>query len=69
MPYVMPIMHAAKALAVTLVVAPAAAGTVGQWKQNEPGAWLFTDGTQALKGFALSGAHTSRRAELAKRVV
>ncbi|MCM2340746.1 FAD-dependent oxidoreductase [Rhodoferax sp.] len=92
MPYVMPIMHAAKALAATLagrptrvhfplmpvaiktpalplVVAPAAAGTVGQWLQSEPGVWLFTDETQAVKGFALSGAHTSRRVELAKQVV
>jgi rubredoxin-NAD+ reductase len=92
MPYVMPIMHAAKALAATLagqptrvhfplmpvviktpalplVVAPAAAGTVGQWAPSEPGVWLFTDATQAVKGFALSGARTSRRAELAKQVV
>jgi rubredoxin-NAD+ reductase len=92
LPYVMPIMHAAKALAATLagqstpvqfplmpvaiktpalplVVAPAAPGAVGQWAQSEPGVWLFTDANQGLKGFALSGTHTSRRAELAKRVV
>ncbi|MCM2295820.1 FAD-dependent oxidoreductase [Rhodoferax sp.] len=92
MPYVMPIMHAAKALAATLagrptqvqfplmpvaiktpalpvVVAPAEPGTVGQWAQSGPGVWLFTDETQAVKGFALSGSHTSRRAELVKRVV
>lgn len=92
LPYVMPIMHAGKALAATLagqstpvkfplmpvaiktpalplVVAPAAPGTAGQWAQSEPGVWLFTDAAQVVKGFALSGPHTSRRAELAKQVV
>lgn len=92
LPYVMPIMHAGKALAATLagqptpvqfplmpvaiktpalplVVAPAAPGTAGQWAQREPGVWLFTDTDQAVKGFALSGPQTSRRAELAKLVV
>ncbi len=92
LPYVMPIMHAAKALAATLtgqptqvqfplmpvaiktpalplVVTPAAPGTAGQWAQSEPGVWLFTDADQAVKGFALSGPQTSRRAELAKQVV
>jgi rubredoxin-NAD+ reductase len=92
LPYVMPIMHAGKALAATLagestpvqfplmpvaiktpalplVVAPAAPGTVGQWTQREPGVWLFTDPDQVVKGFALSGPQTSRRAELAKQVV
>jgi len=92
LPYVMPIMHAAKALAATLagqptvvqfplmpvavktpalplVVAAPAPGTVGQWMPSEPGVWLFTDGNQAAKGFALSGAHTGRRAELARQLV
>lgn len=92
LPYVMPIMHAGKALAATLagqpspvqfplmpvaiktpalplVVAPAAPGTAGQWAQSEPGVWLFTDTDHAVKGFALSGPQTSRRAELAKQVV
>ncbi len=92
LPYVMPIMHAGKALAATLadqptpvhfplmpvaiktpalplVVAPAAPGTAGQWGQREPGVWLFTDTDHAVKGFALSGPQTSRRAELAKQVV
>jgi rubredoxin-NAD+ reductase len=92
LPYVMPIMHAGKALAATLagqpstlqfplmpvaiktpalplVVAPAAPGTAGQWAQSEPGVWLFTDTNHAVKGFALSGPQTSRRAELAKQVV
>ncbi len=92
LPYVMPIMHAAKVLAATLagqpmplrfpllpvaiktpalplVVAAAAPGTVGHWAQSEPGVWLFTDAAQAVKGFALSGPQTSRRAELTKRVV
>ncbi|MDI1244763.1 MAG: FAD-dependent oxidoreductase [Rhodoferax sp.] len=91
LPYVMPIMHAAKALAATLVgqptrvqfplmpvaiktpalplvVASAPPGTAGQWAQSEPGVWLFSDADHALKGFALSGAQTSRRAELAKLV-
>jgi rubredoxin-NAD+ reductase len=92
LPYVMPIMHAAKALAASLagqptpvqfplmpvaiktpalplVVAPAAPGMAGQWAQSEPGVWLFTDTDHAVKGFALSGPQTSRRAELAKQVV
>lgn len=91
-PYVMPIMHAAKALAATLagqptpvqfplmpvaiktpalplVVAAPAPGTVGQWLQSEPGVWLFSDADQGLKGFALGGAQTSRRAGLAKQVL
>lgn len=91
LPYVMPIMHAAKALAATLagqptpvqfslmpvaiktpalpLVVAAAPGTAGQWAQSEPGVWLFTDAAQTVKGFALSGPQTSRRAELTKRVV
>ncbi|OIP15223.1 MAG: pyridine nucleotide-disulfide oxidoreductase [Comamonadaceae bacterium CG_4_9_14_3_um_filter_60_33] len=92
LPYVMPIMHAAKALAATLtgqpsavqfplmpvaiktpglplVVAPAAPGTAGQWQQSEPGVWLFVDANQVVKGFALSGAQTSRRTEIAKRML
>ncbi|MDO8320738.1 FAD-dependent oxidoreductase [Rhodoferax sp.] len=92
LPYVMPIIHAGKALAATLagqptpvqfplmpvaiktpalplVVAPAAPGTAGQWAQSEPGVWLFTDTDHAVKGFALSGPQTTRRAELAKQVV
>jgi len=92
LPYVMPIMHAAKALAATLagqptevvfplmpvaiktpafplVVAAPAPGTPGQWVEDAPGGWVFMDDQQAIKGFALGGAHTNRRAELAKRVV
>jgi rubredoxin---NAD+ reductase len=92
LPYVMPIMHAAKSLAATLtgqptavqfplmpvaiktpalplVVAAAAPGTVGQWTPSEPGVWRFTDAQQAAKGFALSGTHTGRRAELARQLV
>ena len=91
LPYVLPIMQAAKALAATLAgqptavqfplmpvaiktpalpltVAAPAPGTVGQWAQHEPGVWLFNDDHQAVKGFALSGKQTSRRAELAKQV-
>lgn len=92
LPYVMPIMHAAKALAATLagqptpvqfplmpvaiktpalplVVAPAPPGTPGQWAKGEPGVWLFAGADKAVKGFALSGAQTSRRTELAKQVL
>ena len=91
-PYVMPIMHAAKALAATLtgqptpvqfplmpvaiktpalplVVAAPAPGTEGQWLPSEPGIWLFRDADQVVKGFALSGAQTSRRTELARQVL
>jgi rubredoxin-NAD+ reductase len=92
LPYVMPIMHAAKALASNLTgqatavqfplmpvaiktpalpvtVAPPAPGTPGQWTEAEPGCWLFTDLAQVVRGFALSGAASSRRAEFGKRVV
>lgn len=92
LPYVMPIMQAAKALAATLAgqstamlfplmpvaiktpalpltVAAPAPGTGGQWAMEEPGAWVFTDTAQAIRGFALAGTQTSRRAEFAKRVL
>ncbi len=92
LPFVMPIMHAAKTLAailagqstalqfpvmpvavktpaLPLVVVPAAPGTPGQWSQSEPGICLFADTDHALKGFALGGQQTSRRAEFAKQVL
>jgi rubredoxin-NAD+ reductase len=69
-PVQFPLMPVAiKTPALPLVVAPAAPGTGGQWAQTEPGVWLFTDTDHAVKGFALSGPQTSRRAELAKQVV
>jgi rubredoxin---NAD+ reductase len=91
MPYVMPIMHAAKALAQTLsgqptpvvfplmpvaiktpalplVVAPPAPGTAGRWAVAEPGVWQFLDDRQAVLGFVLAGAATTRRAEQSKLV-
>ena len=91
MPYVMPIMAAAKALAQTLagtptdvqfalmpvaiktpalplVVAPPVPGTAGTWQTLEEGVWQFVDEAHKVRGFALSGAQTSRRAEHAKQV-
>ena len=91
LPYVMPIMAAAKALAQTLVgtttpvefalmpvaiktpalplvVAPALPGTQGAWAKVEEGIWHFVDALGQVRGFVLSGAQTSRRAEQAKRV-
>jgi rubredoxin-NAD+ reductase len=91
LPYVMPIMNAAKALAATLtgvrtevvfplmpvaiktpalpiVVAAPAPGTPGDWQNLEPGLWQFIDSEGQMRGFILSGAQTSRRAEQAKRV-
>jgi rubredoxin---NAD+ reductase len=65
-----PLMPVAiKTPALPLVVAAAAPGTVGQWTPSEPGVWRFTDAQQAAKGFALSGTHTGRRAELARQLV
>lgn len=91
LPYVMPIMNAAKALAATLtgvrtevvfplmpvtiktpalpmVVAAPAPGTPGDWQNMEPGLWQFIDLEGQMRGFILSGAQTSRRAEQAKRM-
>jgi rubredoxin-NAD+ reductase len=91
LPYVMPIMNAAKALAATLtgvrtevvfplmpvaiktpalpiVVAAPAPGTPGDWQNLEPGLWQFIDSKGQMRGFILSGAQTSRRAEQAKRM-
>lgn len=92
LPYVMPIMQAAKTLAATLAgqtssmqfplmpvaiktpalpltVAAPTPGTAGLWAMVEPGAWVFTDTAQVVRGFALSGTQTNRRAEFAKLVV
>jgi rubredoxin-NAD+ reductase len=89
LPYVMPIMVAAKALAQTLagtptvvqfalmpvtiktpalplVVAPALPGTQGAWVKVEEGIWQFVDTQDQVRGFVLSGAQTSRRAEQTK---
>lgn len=91
LPYVMPIMAAAKALAHTLtgtptdvqfplmpvaiktpalplVVAAPLPGTVGTWQTQQEGVWQFMDEAQQMRGFALSGAQTARRAEQAKLV-
>lgn len=91
LPYVMPIMAAAKALAQTLagtptdvifplmpvaiktpalpmVVAAPRPGTLGAWQPIEDGVWQFVDEAQVVRGFALSGAQTVRRAEQAKQV-
>lgn len=69
-PVQFPLMPVAiKTPALPLVVAPAAPGTAGQWASSEPGVWLFRDTDHAVRGFALSGPQTSRRAELAKQVV
>ena len=91
MPYVMPIMAAAKALAKTLagaptdvqfalmpvaiktpalplVISPALPGTQGEWGKVEEGVWQFVDVQGQVRGFVLSGAQTSRRAEQAKLV-
>jgi rubredoxin---NAD+ reductase len=91
MPYVMPIMAAAKALAQTLagtptdvqfalmpvaiktpalplVISPALPGTQGEWGKVEEGVWQFVDVQGQVRGFVLSGAQTSRRAEQAKLV-
>jgi rubredoxin---NAD+ reductase len=92
LPFVMPIMHAARALAANLagkptplsypampvlvktpacptIVSPPATGTAGEWQvtRTEDGVKaLFVDGTGRMLGFALNGAATAERAQLAK---
>ncbi|PUE29616.1 pyridine nucleotide-disulfide oxidoreductase [Limnohabitans sp. Jir61] len=91
MPYVMPIMAAARALAQTLtgtptdvqfalmpvaiktpalplLVAPALPGIQGAWVNVQDGIWQYIDVHGQVRGFILSGAQTSRRAEQAKLV-
>ena len=59
---------AIKTPALPLVVAPPLPGTSGTWHKVEEGVWQFVDEASRVRGFVLSGAQTSRRAELAKRV-
>ncbi len=92
LPFVMPIMHAARALAAYLagkpaplsypampvlvktpacptIVAPPANGTAGEWKiypTDDGIKALFVDGAGRVLGFALNGAATAERAQLAK---
>jgi rubredoxin-NAD+ reductase len=89
LPYVMPIMNAARALAQTLsgkrtelvfpimpvavktpalplMIAPPAMGSQGQWTSFEPNVWQFSNEQNAVIGFVLAGAQTSKRAEMVK---
>ncbi len=93
LPYVMPIMNAARALAQTLtqtlagkktdvlfpvmpvavktpalplMIAPPAIGSKGQWTSAEPNVWQFSNEQNAVIGFVLAGAQTSKRAEMVK---
>ena len=93
LPYVMPIMNAARALAQTLtqtlagkktdvlfpvmpvavktpalplMIAPPAIGSKGQWTSAEPNVWQFNNEQNAVIGFVLAGAQTSKRAEMVK---
>jgi rubredoxin-NAD+ reductase len=59
---------AIKTPALPLVVAPSLPGTSGTWHKVEEGVWQFVDEASRVRGFVLTGAQTSRRAELAKRV-
>jgi rubredoxin---NAD+ reductase len=89
LPYVMPIMNAARALAQTLVgqktdvvfpimpvavktpalplmIAPQKMGSKGQWTSEEANVWQFSNEENAVIGFVLAGAQTSKRAEMVK---
>jgi rubredoxin-NAD+ reductase len=55
-----------KTPALPLVVAPALPGTQGAWVKVEEGIWQFVDAQGQVRGFVLSGAQTSRRAEQTK---
>lgn len=88
LPYVMPIMNAARVLAarlagqsaslafpvmpvaiktpaLPLVVAPPWPGCPGGWHAAESGEWQWRDLTGHLRGFALAGVATARRAKAA----
>jgi rubredoxin-NAD+ reductase len=98
LPYVMPIMNAARALAATLhgtdtplvfPVMPVSVKTpalpivlvspsphdLGQWTQDPTadsslgGAWRFVDAQGHVRGFVLTGKHTSKRMEWSKDIV
>jgi rubredoxin---NAD+ reductase len=89
LPYVMPIMNAARALAQTLagkrtevvfpimpvavktpalplMIAPPAMGSKGQWMSTETHLWQFNNEQNAMIGFVLAGAQTSKRADMVK---
>ncbi len=92
LPFVMPIMHAARALAANLagkpaplsypampvlvktpacptIVAPPANGAAGEWKITRTADGvkaLFVNSAGQALGFALNGAATAERAQLAK---
>lgn len=92
LPYVMPIMHAARALAANLagkptalsypampvlvktpacptIVSPPANGSAGEWqitRTEDSVKALFVDRAGTMLGFALNGAATAERAQLAK---
>ena len=92
--YVLPIMHAARALARTLtgdltpvrfppmpvavktpcepvIVAPAPRGVQGAWQVESQSGGLrmaFRDADDALRGFVLTGARVSERAEMTRRL-
>ena len=54
--------------AKTRVAAPAP-GTAGEWRSEASGQWHFMDGQHQVRGFALTGTQTARRAEQAKLVL
>jgi rubredoxin-NAD+ reductase len=60
---------AIKTPALPLVVASPRPGTLGAWQTLEDGVWQFVDEAQVVRGFALSGKHTARRAEQLKQVI
>jgi rubredoxin---NAD+ reductase len=89
LPYVMPIMNAARALAQTLngqktdvvfpimpvavktpalplMIALPKVGSKGQWTSTEANVWQFNNEQNVFTGFVLTGAQTSKRAEMVK---
>jgi rubredoxin-NAD+ reductase len=63
---VMPV--AIKTPALPITIAAPAPGTAGQWVQSESNIWLFNDPSHTLRGFALAGPQTTRRAELQRKM-
>jgi rubredoxin-NAD+ reductase len=64
---IFPVMPVAiKTPALPLVVAPPVPGTSGDWQAIGCGEWQWLDAAGVPRGFALAGAATARRTQVAK---
>jgi rubredoxin-NAD+ reductase len=63
---VMPVVI--KTPAFPIVIAPAGPNVEGEWRELEKGIWNFFDQRGDVRGFLLTGAQTTQRAEQVKRI-